>query len=137
MDIMDKIEKWFQVCASVLFVFFSLFNLVRTFIQTSDVFYAMCFAALLVLSWCLLKLSWRELKEQPQDNNINRRTTTSTRRKRYDNRNRAEGKCGWAIFGNRNFGGTRYPSQQPTQIHGTGANQMRLSKANSPQILSR
>ena len=68
---MYKIEKWFQVCASVLFVFFSLFNLVRTFIQTSDVFYAMCFAALLVLSWCLLKLSWRELKEQPQDNNIN------------------------------------------------------------------
>lgn len=71
MDIMDKIEKWFQVCASVLFVFFSLFNLVRTFIQTTDVFYAMCFAALLVLSWYLLKLSWRELKESPQDNHIN------------------------------------------------------------------
>lgn len=63
MDIMDKIEKWFQVGAAALFVFFSLFNLVRTFIQTSDVFYALCFAALLVLSWCLLKLSWKELRE--------------------------------------------------------------------------
>lgn len=68
MDIMDKIEKWFQVGASALFVFFSLFNLARTFIQTSDVFFALCFAALLVLSWCLLKLSWKELKQPAQDN---------------------------------------------------------------------
>lgn len=65
---MDKIEKWFQVGASALFVFFSLFNLVRTFIQTSDVFFALCFAALLVLSWYLLKLSWKELKQPAQDN---------------------------------------------------------------------
>ena len=71
MDIMDKIEKWFQVFTGALAVFFSLFNLVRIFIQSSDVFYALCFAALLVLSWCLLKLAWRELKE-PKDtpNNI-------------------------------------------------------------------
>lgn len=63
MDIMNKIEKWFQVGASALFVFFALFNLVRTFIQSSAVFYALCFAAMTVVSWYLLKLSWRELKE--------------------------------------------------------------------------
>ena len=63
MDIMNKIEKWFQVCAAALFVFFALFNLVRTFIQSSAVFYALCFAAMLVISWYLLKLAWRELKE--------------------------------------------------------------------------
>ena len=64
MDIMDKIEKWFQVGAAALFVFFSLFNLVRTFVQNSAVFYALCFAAMTVVSWYLLKIAWRELKEE-------------------------------------------------------------------------
>lgn len=64
MDIMNKIEKWFQVGAAALFVFFALFNLVRTFIQNSAVFYALCFAAMTVVSWYLLKIAWRELKEE-------------------------------------------------------------------------
>lgn len=63
MDIMNKIEKWFQVGAAALFVFFALFNLVRTFVQNSAVFYALCFAAMTVVSWYLLKIAWRELKE--------------------------------------------------------------------------
>lgn len=64
MDIMNKIEKWFQVGAAALFVIFALFNLVRTFIQNSAVFYALCFAAMTVVSWYLLKIAWRELKEE-------------------------------------------------------------------------
>lgn len=63
MDIMNKIEKWFQVGAAALFVFFALFNLVRTFVQNSAVFYALCFAAMTVVFWYLLKIAWRELKE--------------------------------------------------------------------------
>lgn len=64
MDIMNKIEKWFQVGAAALFVFFALFNLVRTFVLNSAVFYALCFAAMTVVSWYLLKIAWRELKEE-------------------------------------------------------------------------
>lgn len=68
MDFMDKFEKWFQVGASALFVFFSLFNLIRTFIKCSEVFYAVCFAALLFCSWYLLKSSWRELQAFNKNN---------------------------------------------------------------------
>lgn len=63
METFDKITSWFQVVASALFVLFSLFNFVRTFVQNSDCFYALCFAAMLYLSWVLLRISVRELLE--------------------------------------------------------------------------
>lgn len=63
METFEKIGGWFQVVASSLFVFVSLFNLMRTFVQNSECFYALCFAAMLFLSWSLLKISVRELLE--------------------------------------------------------------------------
>lgn len=63
MENFEKITSWFQVVASALFVLFSLFNIVRTFVQNSDCFYALCFAAMLYLSWWLLRISVRELLE--------------------------------------------------------------------------
>ncbi len=63
MENFEKITSWFQIVASALFVLFSLLNIVRIFIQNSDCFYALCFAAMLFLSWSLLKISFRELLE--------------------------------------------------------------------------
>lgn len=63
MDVLDKITGWFQVVASVMFVLFSLFNLIRIFIQRSETFYFLCFAAMLFLSWKLLRISVAELRE--------------------------------------------------------------------------
>ncbi len=62
MGILEKIARWFQVAASSLFVLFSLFNLIRTFTKGYGSFYAMCFAAMLYLSWKLLRLSVTELR---------------------------------------------------------------------------
>ncbi len=63
MENFEKITSWFQIVASALFVLFSLLNIVRIFVQNSDCFYALCFAAMLFLSWSLLKISFRELLE--------------------------------------------------------------------------
>lgn len=67
-DIMDKIGKRIQIGVSVMFLLFTLFNLVRIFLQTFDVFLAICFAALFVLSLSLLKISWKELRGEANIN---------------------------------------------------------------------
>lgn len=59
---MEKIEKWFQVAAAALFVFFAIFNLIRGLVAQSHFVYGLCFAAMTLLSLYLLKLTWRELK---------------------------------------------------------------------------
>lgn len=63
MDMFDKIGSWFQVITSGCFILFTLFQLVRTLVQHSDTFYFFCFAAMLLLSWKLFRLSLAELKE--------------------------------------------------------------------------
>lgn len=63
MDIFDKIGCWFQVVASVYFVLFSLFQIIRAMLMRSEAFYIVCFAALLLLSCGLLRLSVVELKD--------------------------------------------------------------------------
>ena len=63
MDILDKIGSWFQAVASVFFVLFSLFQIVRELFMRSEVFYIVCFVAMLFLSYGLLRLSVAELKE--------------------------------------------------------------------------
>lgn len=63
MENFEKITSWFQIVASALFVLFSLLNIVRIFVQNSDCFYALCFAAMLSLSWGMLKISVREFLE--------------------------------------------------------------------------
>lgn len=67
MDIFDKIGSWFQVVASVFFVLFSLFQIVRALFMHSELFYIICFAAMLFLSYRLLHLSVAELKELKGD----------------------------------------------------------------------
>lgn len=63
METFDKITGWFQVAASVLFVLFSLFNMIRTFIQNPETFYFLCFAAMLWAAWKMVRISVKELKE--------------------------------------------------------------------------
>lgn len=63
MDMFEKIGSWFQVVASVFFVPFSLFQIVRALFMRSEVFYIVCFVAMLFLSYGLLRLSVAELKE--------------------------------------------------------------------------
>lgn len=63
MDMFEKIGSWFQVVASVFFVLFLLFQIVRALFMRSEVFYIVCFAAMLFLSYGLLHLSVAELKE--------------------------------------------------------------------------
>ena len=63
MYIFEKIGSWFQVVASVFFVLFSLFQIFRALFMHSELFYIICFAAMLFLSYRLLHLSVTELKE--------------------------------------------------------------------------
>lgn len=63
METFDKIGVLFQAIASVLFILFSLFNFVRTIAQNSGCIYAICFAAMMYLSWNLFKISVKELVE--------------------------------------------------------------------------
>lgn len=63
MDIFDKIGSWFQVIASVYFTLFSLFQIIRALYMRSEVFYIICFAAMLLLSFGLVRLSVAELKD--------------------------------------------------------------------------
>lgn len=63
MDMFEKIGSWFQVVASVFFVLFTLFQIVRALYMHLEVFYIICFAAMLLLSCGLVRLSVAELKE--------------------------------------------------------------------------
>lgn len=63
METFEKIGGWFQMVASVLFVLFALFNMVRTLVQNLERFYFLCFSAMLVLAWKMVKISAVELKE--------------------------------------------------------------------------
>ncbi len=60
----EKIGSWFQVVVSVFFALFSLFQIVRALFMHSEVFYIICFVAMLFLSFGLVRLSVAELKEQ-------------------------------------------------------------------------
>lgn len=63
MDMFEKIGSWFQVIASVYFTLFSLFQIIRALYMRSEVFYIICFAAMLLLSFGLVRLSVAELKD--------------------------------------------------------------------------
>lgn len=63
METFDKIGGWFRMIVSVLLVLFSLLNMARILAKNSDTFYFLCFFAMLVLAWKLVKVSAVELKE--------------------------------------------------------------------------
>lgn len=63
MDMFEKIGSWFQVITSVYFTLFSLFQIIRALYMRSEVFYIICFAAMLLLSFGLVRLSVAELKD--------------------------------------------------------------------------
>jgi hypothetical protein len=63
MDMFEKIGSWFQIVASVFFTLFSIFQVVRALFMRSEVFYIICFAAMLFIYCNLFRLSLAELKE--------------------------------------------------------------------------
>lgn len=63
MYMLEKIGNWFQVVASVFFVLFTILQIVRALYMHYEVFYIICFVAMLFLSFGLLGISVAELIE--------------------------------------------------------------------------
>ncbi len=63
MYMLEKIGSWFQVVASVFFVLFTILQIVRALYMHYEVFYIICFVAMLFLSFGLLGISVAELIE--------------------------------------------------------------------------
>ena len=63
MYMLEKIGSWFQVVASVFFALFTILQIVRALYMHYEVFYIICFVAMLFLSFGLLGISVAELIE--------------------------------------------------------------------------